>query len=71
MSNPRNRPAYLRSQNTRSRIRSFLSGRPSTMPPPSAEHVRDVLGLQQSARTVRWHMRLIRLETLEALDHVE
>lgn len=64
MSGPRNRPAFERSQSMRDAIRAFLAGYPPLLPPVSAELVRERLGLSVSVRTVRWHMRAIRLEAL-------
>lgn len=64
MSGPRNLVAFQRSQDTRDAIRAFLSGYPPLLPPPTADLVCERLELSVSVRTVRWHMRAIRLEAL-------
>ena len=58
---PRNRIAYRRSLATRAKIRALLETWPPLMPVPTAEIVRQRLGLRISTRTVRWHIAAIRL----------
>lgn len=64
MSGPRNKVAFDRAQSMRDAIRAFLAAYPPLLPPVSAELVRGHLGLSVSVRTVRWHMRAVRLEAL-------
>jgi hypothetical protein len=57
---PRNRDAYERSQAVRAEIHAILERHPATAKPLTAKHIRTLLALPISERTVRWHMQRIR-----------
>jgi hypothetical protein len=63
---PRNRAAYEQGQLVRQEIRGLLERHPPTAPPLRAKQIIPQLSRPLSERTVQWHLRNIRLETLRS-----
>ena len=63
---PRNRAKYEQGQLIRQEIRGLLERHPATAPPLTAKQIIPQLNRPLSERTVQWHLRNIRLETLRS-----
>jgi hypothetical protein len=63
---PRNLVAYEQGQAVRQEIRALLERNAPTAPPLTAKQIMPRLSRMLSARTVQWHMREIRQETLRS-----